>query len=200
MVLTSSVQNEGKSLLAANLAISLAGGTKRKVLLLEGDLRQPALSRLFGCIQPEGLTEALDGKGSAKWSLYRLDSLPLWLLFAGVLRDRPLELLQSPQLIRLLAQLEESFDWIVIDAPPVLPLADAGLWARLADGVLLVVRENRTPRKILLRALDNLNKRGLLGLVLNEASGPDGTYYKRYQGQMARKNGSMKSVVQTAAS
>src|SRR5712692_250169 len=187
VVLTSSVSHEGKSLLAANLALSLAGSKQQRVLLLEGDLRHPALSQVFGCVQPKGLTEAFYGKGSATRLLYRMDSPPLYLLFAGALRDRPLELLQSPQLIQLLAQLEQSFDWIVIDAPPVLPLADADLWTRLSDGVLLVVRENWTPRKILQKALDNLDKRALLGLVLNEASGLDGSYCKEYQGRMARK-------------
>jgi capsular exopolysaccharide synthesis family protein len=178
VVLTSSVKHEGKSLLAANLALSLAGSKQQRVLLLEGDLRHPALPQVFGCVQPKGLTEAVYGKGSASKFLYRMDALPLWLFFAGALRSRPLELLQSPLLIELLADLEECFDWIVIDAPPVLPLADADLWVQLSDGVLLVVRNHVTPRDILQRALDNLDKRALLGVILNEASGLNHGYDK----------------------
>jgi succinoglycan biosynthesis transport protein ExoP len=178
VVLTSSVKHEGKSLLAANLALSLAGSKQQRFLLLEGDLRHPALSRLFGCVQPKGLTEAFYGQGSAAQLLYRMDSIPLWLFFAGALRSRPLELLQSPQLIQLLAHLEECFDWIVIDAPPILPLADADLWVQLSDGVLLVVRDNVTPRNILQKALDNLDKRTLLGVILNGASGLNHGYDK----------------------
>src|SRR2546427_12592925 len=88
-------------------------------------------------------------------------------------------LFRSPQLLN---QFSESFDWILIDAPPLLPLADADLWTRLSDGVLLVVRENRTPKKILQKALDSLGKAALLCLVLNEASGLDQNYYDESPG------------------
>ena len=200
IVLTSSVQNEGKSLVAANLAISLARGTKQKVLLLEGDLRRPALSRLFGRGELKGLSELLYGQESATRFLLRMDGLALWLLFAGILRDRPLDLLQSPRLSQLLNQFAECFDWIVIDAPPVLPLADVDLWAGLADGVLLVVRDNRTSKKTLQNALDSLKKATLLGLVLNEASALDGGYYDEMPGRTAGKNHHEKRAENGAAS
>ncbi len=200
IVLTSSVQNEGKSLVAANLAISLARGTKQKVLLLEGDLRRPALSRLFGRSELKGLSELLYGQVPATKFLLRMDGLPLWLLFAGVLRDRPLDLLQSPRLSQLLNQFAESFDWMVIDAPPVLPLADADLWAGLSDGVLLVVRENRTCKKTLQKALDSLKKATVLGLVLNEASTLDQSYYREMPGRTTKKNHADKRAENGAAS
>src|SRR2546427_9406576 len=91
-----------------------------------------------------------------------LPIFPVWVLFAGTLREHPLELLQSSQLPQLLDQFTESFDWIVIDAPPLLPLADADLWTRLSDGVLLVIRENKTRKKILQKALDTLKNATLL--------------------------------------
>lgn len=188
VVLTSSVKHEGKSLVAANLAVSLARSTKQRVLLLEGDLRCPALSRLFGNGEFKGLSELLYRKEPPTKFLYRMAGLPLWLLFAGTLRERPLELLQSSHLPQLLKQFAESFDWIVIDAPPLLPLADADLWTRLSDGVLLVIRENRTPKKILQKALDCLRKTALLGLVLNEASGLEQSYYEGWASRPAGKN------------
>jgi polysaccharide biosynthesis transport protein len=200
VVLTSSGKSEGKSLVAANLAISLARNTKQKVLLLEGDLRGPVLSRLFGHNKFNGLTELLRQKEPPGKFLYRMAGLPLWILFAGTLREHPLQLLQSSRLPQLLNQFSESFDWILIDAPPLLPLADADLWTRLSDGVLLVVRENRTPKKILQKALDSLGKAALLGLVLNEASGLDQNYYEDSPGWTAGKNHRGKRAENGAAS
>jgi capsular exopolysaccharide synthesis family protein len=180
VVLTSSLKGDGKSVVAANLAISLARGTKQKVLLLEGDLRQPVLSQLLHCDEREGLSDWLQAQEAAAKFLCRLEDLPLWLLFAGIRRERPLELLQSLRLPQLLGMLDGWFDWIVIDAPPLVPLADASVWARLADGVLLVVRENQTPKKLLQQAMDGLGKSAVLGLVLNDARNVDEKYYKTY--------------------
>ncbi|HLB90285.1 MAG TPA: CpsD/CapB family tyrosine-protein kinase [Terriglobales bacterium] len=188
VVLTSSMLGEGKSLVAANLAISLARGTKQKVLLLEGDLRRPVLSQLLAGSELKGLSELLHLGGSPAKFLYRMAGLPVWVLFAGTLREHPLELLQSSQLPQLLDQFTESFDWILIDAPPLLPLADADLWTRLSDGVLLVIRENKTRKKILQKALDTLKNATLLGLVLNEAAGLDQSYYEDSQDRTAAKN------------
>src|SRR3989442_437804 len=200
VVLTSSGKSEGKSLVAANLAISLARNTKQKVLLLEGDLRGPVLSRLFGHNKFNGLTELLRQKEPPGKFLYRMAGLPLWVLFAGTLREHPFQLLQSFSLPQLLNQFSESFDWILIDAPPLLPLADADLWTRLYDGVLLVVRENRTPKKILQKALDRLGKAVLLGVVLNEDSGLDQNYYEVSAGWAAGKNHRGKRAENGAAS
>src|SRR2546428_3376475 len=188
VVLTSSGKSEGKSLVAANLAISLARNTKQKVLLLEGDLRGPVLSRLFGHNKFNGLTELLRQKEPPGKFLYRMAGLPLWILFAGTLREHPLQLLQSSRLPQLLNQFSESFDWILIDAPPLLPLADADLWTRLSDGALLVVREKRTPKKILHKTLESLGKADLLDLVLKESSGLVQNYYDDSTGSAARQN------------
>ena len=177
VALTSSLQREGKSLVATNLAISLARSTKQKVLLLEGDLRQPVLSQVVGCGDHAGLSEWLQGPPQSNF-LFRWDGLSLWLLFAGIRRERPLELLQSARLPQLLGLLGQSFDWIVIDAPPLLPLADASIWVRLADGTLMVVRENQTPKKVLRHAMEMLGQSSLLGLVLNDVRNLDERYYK----------------------
>jgi capsular exopolysaccharide synthesis family protein len=177
VALTSSLQREGKSLVATNLAISLARSTKQKVLLLEGDLRQPVVSQLLGCGDHAGLSEWLQGPAQSNF-LFRLEGLSLWLLFAGIRRERPLELLQSTRLPQLLGLLGQWFDWIVIDAPPLLPLADASIWVRLADGALMVVRENQTPKKILRHAMEMVGQSSLIGLVLNDVRNLDERYYK----------------------
>ena len=77
-------------------------------------------------------------------NIYRLEELGLWILTAGAAPQNPLELMQSGKLSLLMEQLEAWFDWIVIDSPPVLPLADTSLWSRLADGIVLVTRNGTT--------------------------------------------------------
>ena len=89
--------------------------------------------------------------------------------------------MQSARLADLLGQLSKGFDWIVIDSPPVLPLADTSVWTRFADGVLLVAREGKTERQELQRGLKDLDQSKLLGLVLNSCSNTDhSNYYQRY--------------------
>ncbi len=180
VLLTSGVGDEGKSLIAANLAVSLACDNNQKVLLLGGDLRQPILDRHFGVNGLKGLSEYLQGDQPATDFIYRVDSLQLWLLPAGSTPAEPLELLQSPRLSQLLAQLTGWFDWLVIDSPPLLLCADAGVWARMADGTLLVIRQGKTSKKLLQSALENLDNSSLLGVILNEWTDSVHKYYEKY--------------------
>src|SRR2546428_10861317 len=92
-----------------------------------------------------------------------------------------MELMQSGRLGELMEQLTDWFDWIIIDSPPVLPLADTSVWARLADGILLVTREGTTKKRLLQRGLQVLEQSKLLGAVLNSSSNTDhSNYYQRY--------------------
>lgn len=189
VLVSSSITEEGKSLVAANLAVALSKGTQQKVLLLEGDLRHPALASLLGVNPPRGLSEWLQAEEPATKFFYRLAGLRLWFLPAGVSPEQPLELLQSARLGEIMNQLAGWFDWIIIDAPPLLPLADANSWARLSDGVLLVVREGKTPKKFLQKALESVDNLRLLGAVLNESTVQEHSYYDYYAGRTAGKNG-----------
>src|SRR4029077_18918107 len=107
-----------------NLAISLAQRRPQKVLLLEGDLRRPALSTRFGLPRVPGLTEWLQGSEGPATSIYHLESAGLYFLPAGSPPANPLELMQSERLTELMEQLTDWFDWVLIDSPPVVPLAD----------------------------------------------------------------------------
>lgn len=180
ILVTSCVAKEGKSFVAANLAITLAQGTRQRILLLEGDLRQPVLSSLMGLNGLRGLSEWLQGKEPITKFFCRVSELQLWFLPAGASAQHPLELLRAGQLSDLLTQFTRWFDWVVIDSPPILPLADANIWAQLSDGLLLVVRQGQTPKKLVQKALENLDNPTLLGVVLNEATGEDHRYYGRY--------------------
>jgi len=179
VLVTSSVVEEGKSLVAANLALTLAQA-KLRTLLVEGDLRQPSLSQLFGLGKLRGISEWGQAEESVARYLYRLNGVPLWFLPAGAVPGQPLKILQSPRLSELITQLSSWFDWIVVDSTPLLPLADVNVWARLTDGMLLVIREGRTPGKLLRKALESLDNPKLIGVVFNEATASQHRYYGRY--------------------
>jgi len=148
--------------------------------LLDGDLRRPSAANLFGIAKVPGLAEWLSGQ-TESINIYKLESLGLWILPAGAAPENPLELMQSGKLSLLMEQLETWFDWIVIDSPPVLPLADTSLWTRLADGILLVTRKGTTEKKQLQRGLEAVDKSKLLGALVNSsASAAHSDYYQRY--------------------
>ncbi len=178
LLVTSTVPGEGKSMVAANLACALGSGEKQKVLLLEGDVRLPSLPRVFGMRNVPGLCNYLKGERSLIASIYYLANAGIWILPAGDKAREPLDLIQSPQLPELMRKLNSWFDWIVIDSPPVLPLADTSEWARLADGILLVTRRATTQRRKLQRGLEALDQNKFIGAVMNCSNGTaSGDYY-----------------------
>jgi len=180
ILVTSTIPEEGKSLVSANLAGVLTR-KKQKVLLIEGDLRRPTLAREFGLGRLAGIGEWLQGEPRAVSNIYHLDGPNFWLMPAGDPPANPLELMQSGRLSQLMDQLATLFDWIVVDSPPLLPLADTTVWARLTDGTLLVAREGKTEKAPLQRGLEILKKADLLGVVLNGCSSSDyQNYYQRY--------------------
>ena len=103
---------------------------------MEGDLRRPSLSHMFGIQKQPGIYEWLREDHDPITNIYHLDDAGIWILPAGETPINPLELLQSHQLQSAMERLTEYFDWIIIDSPPVLPLADTSIWMRMADGVL----------------------------------------------------------------
>ena len=180
VLVTSTIPQEGKSTVAANLACTLARRKPQKVLLLEGDLRRPTVARQFGLGNVPGLCEWLRGE-TETMNIYRLESLGLWVLPAGNAPENPLELMQSGKLAPFMEQLTAWFDWIVIDSPPVLPLADTSIWGRMADGILLVTRKGITEKHQLQKGLETLEQAKLLGALVNGSTDAAHTdYYQRY--------------------
>jgi capsular exopolysaccharide synthesis family protein len=181
VLVTSTMPEEGKSMVAANLAGVLARRKRHKVLLIEGDLRRPVLAERFGLGNLEGVAEWLRGDADTVNNVYHLQSPDFWLMPAGHPPSNPLELLQSGRLATLMSQLSPMFDWIIVDSPPLLPLADTTVWQRVTDGALLVVREARAEKNALQRGLEILKKSDLLGVVVNGSSnGNHHNYYQRY--------------------
>jgi capsular exopolysaccharide synthesis family protein len=180
VLVTSTIPQEGKSMVAANLACTLARKTRQKTLLLDGDLRRPTVARLFGLGKIPGISEWLQGERGPMTSIYHLEESGLWVLPAGNAPRDPLELMQSGRLSSLMDQLTAWFDWVVIDSPPVLPLADTSVWMRLADGVLLVTRQGTTEREQLKRGLEAIEPSKLIGSILNcSAKSAQSDYYYR---------------------
>ena len=180
VLVTSTIPEEGKSLVSANLAGVLAR-RKQRVLLIEGDMRRPTLAQQFGLGRLAGLAEWLQSGQPAPSNIYRLGGPGLWFMPAGHPPANPLELMQSGRLSQLMKQLATMFDWIIVDSPPLLPLADTTVWTRLTDGTLLVTREGKSQKKQLQRGLEALKTSDLLGVVLNGCSHSDNeNYYQRY--------------------
>jgi capsular exopolysaccharide synthesis family protein len=181
---TSSVINEGKTLVAGNLAVTLAKYSGSKTLLIEGDLHRPTLAALFGLSELPGLSHWWSGSDAEPTQfVYKLDEMPLWILPAGKSCDRPSDILCSPRFANAFAQLASQFEWIVVDSTPMLPTVDANLWSRLVDGTLLVVREGVAPVKALKKGLQALDQPKLVGVVVNEVIGSDHiSYNDRYYG------------------
>jgi len=182
IVVTGTAPEEGKSLIAANLALNQSRSKVMKTLLLDGDLRRPTLAKRFGVgdLLP-GLCECLRGERQLSEVVYKLEGSGLWLLPAGMAPENPLELMQSGRLPEFLDQLGSFFDWIIIDTPPLFPLADTTFWMKQSDGVLLVIREEVSEKKLLQRAIERLDSSQLLGVVVNSCSdGEHKYYYSRY--------------------
>ena len=177
---TSSVIGEGKTLVSANLALTLAKRSSQSVLLLEGDLRKPAMSAMFGLSKRPGLNEWWEGQEPIRKFLVRAGETNLYLcraLQSSIPRpycNRGAWPTPSPSLSR-------QFDWVIIDTPPLLPMADSNLWARLADGTLLVVRKGVVTRTALTQAMETMDSPKLVGVVLNDATDfSQVNYYEQY--------------------
>ena len=178
LLITSTIPQEGKSVVAANLACALGSGERQKVLLIDGDMRRPSQSQMFGLANVPGLCNYLQGKRSLTACLYHLAEAGIWILPSGDGPGGSSELIQSPQLPKLMATLGSLFDWIVIDSPPVLPMVDTSVWARQADGILLLARRGTTKKRKLQKGLEALDPSKLIGAVLNTSmSALDNDYY-----------------------
>lgn len=169
LVITSPAKGDGKSLTAANLALTMAKEQQQRVLLIDADLRRPAVHQLFGVSEGPGLSDVLMGAAGVDEAIVTLPDHHLALLPAGTLPHHPAELLGSAAMRRLLDTLRTRYDRIILDMPPVAPLADLHIVAPMADGVLMIVRAGVTPKPAIERALAGLDTAKVLGLVLNEA-------------------------------
>jgi capsular exopolysaccharide synthesis family protein len=177
LLVTSPSFREGKSLVSLNLAITLARRGGKKVLLVEGDLRKPALCQMLGLPPQPGLSDWIQSNQPLTNFLCRISDLDLWLLPAGESCEQPLAAIESQRMREFPTQAAEFFDWTLIDSTPLL-VADASVLSRLVDGTMIVVRQESTQKKPLQKSLASLER--VLGFVLNDATSIDPRDYNQY--------------------
>lgn len=176
VLITSSLPGEGKSTTATNLAIALAQAGQ-SVCLVDADLRRPMVNEYMHLERNAGLTTALVGSTDVNELLQPWGSDQLYVLTSGQVPPNPSELLGSEEMKDLLRRLENTFDTIIIDAPPLLPVTDAAVLSQLVGGVVLVVGSHKLKRQDLVKSLGSLDLVGanLMGVILNQlpTKGPD---------------------------
>lgn len=167
LAVTSALPSEGKTTAAVNLAIVSSMAVGRRVLLIDCDLRKPKIHVTLGLRPEYGLAEVLADQVPAERAVQKVEGCSLSVLPVRGLPANPSELLASSRMQALLEELARSYDQVILDTPPTLALPDAKSLSELADGVLLVVRADETPADDVEAALDVLDRRRVVGVILN---------------------------------
>jgi capsular exopolysaccharide synthesis family protein len=178
VMITSAVQGEGKSLTAANLALTLSQSYRRHVLLVDADLRRPTLHQIFQVPSTSGLSDGLRPGGGTFTTFRSSDTLTV--LPAGRPESDPMAGLTSPRMAQLVADARQSYDWIILDTPPVSLMPDAKLLAAMADSVLLVIAAGAADLDSIKLAVKAVGRKKVLGAVFNRADNEptEGYYYQ----------------------
>ena len=180
IVVTSSEPGEGKSTTSGNLALCLAQGDKR-VILIDCDLRKPSIHKKFKISNIVGLSDVIIGKEELSTAVHRHNK-NLLVLTSGKIPPNPSEMLSSKAMSKLLEGLKKEFDYIILDTPPVQAVTDSQILSTKADGTILVVRAERTKKEAVNNAVSLLKKvnANIIGTVLNGLSTDRNKYYYYY--------------------
>ena len=189
VLVTSAIPKEGKTMVAANLAVTLAQASDR-VLLVDADLRKPSLHTILGLSPRWDSPDFLQGRVEFLRSCRKVDPLGLFFLAAGHSPANPVELLQGESMRSVMKTAATTFDWVVIDSPPVLPIADGRILASLCDAVIVVAREEHTRREVLQEGLSGFERHlYLAGIVLNSSRSAKQSAYAYYYPPAPASNG-----------
>lgn len=191
LLVTSSAQGEGKTFVTSNLAQAIVQQPDRRVLVIDADLRCSRLHVPLGAPSSPGLTDYLRGDADEKSVIQSGPEGSLCFIPGGTESPNPSELLANGRLKTLLDRIAPLFDWVILDSPPCLPVADASVLADHCDGLLLVVKAGSTPSAMVQKASQELKGKNIVGVVLNTADEGTldyGTYYASdYYGKPASK-------------
>ena len=169
VMVASAMPGEGKTFTALNLALTLSQSYRRRVLLVDADLRRPQMHELFHLPAVSGLTEGLKAETPGRLSVFEV-SPRLVLLPAGRPDPDPMGILTSERMRHVIEEASAAFDWVILDTPPVVLLPDANLLADTVDVSVLVLAAGKTPYRMVSRAVEILGKDRILGVVLNGAT------------------------------
>ncbi len=180
IMVTSSEPGEGKSTTSGNLALCLAQGDK-KVILVDCDLRKPSIHKKFRISNIVGLSDVIIGKEDLVTAMHRYNK-NLVILTSGKIPPNPSEMLSSKAMTNLIENLKENFDYIILDTPPVQAVTDSQILSTKADGTILVVRAERTKKDSVQNAVGLLKKvnANIIGTVLNGVDNSRNKYYYYY--------------------
>jgi protein-tyrosine kinase len=179
LMIASAQVGDGKTLTAANLALTLGESYRQRVLLIDADLRRPCLVPLFGLPHVGGLSEGLRAEVDAPIPVIDLSDYVV-LLPGGSPDPDPMASLTSERMRRIVREAKRDFDWIIIDTPPITVLPDAHLLARLADASVLVIAAGKTQSPQVLQAIETLGRDRIVGVVLNRVQEDTASAYYAY--------------------
>jgi capsular exopolysaccharide synthesis family protein len=181
-MVTSAAGGEGKSLTALNLATALSATTEGRVLLIDADMRKPRVGDYLKLVvsPDKGFYNLLlQGDWNSDKYIQKINNL--FVIPGGIAQANPVAALSSPKARTLFEMLKTEFAYIVVDAPPVLPIADTHILAGLVDKVLFVVRARQTPRELFQHALEGFDTENILGAVLNDVDYQRSRYAYAYE-------------------
>ncbi|MGE6763318.1 CpsD/CapB family tyrosine-protein kinase [Corallococcus interemptor] len=181
VALTSAMPGEGKTVTSVNLALAAArANPERRILLVDADLRRGQVAPTLGMRNKQGLAELLAGECDVRDVVRRFNSTRLAVIPAGATPEESTQVLASARMKQFLKAVRDGFDEVYVDLPPTLPFADAAILGHQMDGVLMVIRANVTPSKVVNQAVEQLAGAALVGCVLNGAEVNATPYLKNY--------------------
>jgi capsular exopolysaccharide synthesis family protein len=183
LAISSAVAGEGKTLTAINLAANMALTGRKKVLLIDLDLRKSSIAKELGIATDSGMSEFLSGTLPREKILQNSIVPGLSVIVGGKPISFPTDMLAGERFRSLLRGLREQFDLVVLDTPPILPVPDAVTISEQVDAFILLFRFNHTPHKLFRQAIDELGERKIIGVVLNGEEKKPGKYYQKYYGK-----------------
>ena len=181
ILITSPLSGDGKTLTSANLARAIVRQPDQRVLLIDADLRCSRLHIPLGAPLEPGLCEYLGGKADEMAVIQRGQEDGLYFIAGGKAASNASELLSNGRLKKLIERTAPCFDWVIIDSPPCVPVADASVIAAICDGILLIIRAASTPLSAARKACQELQNRKLIGVVLNAVDEKTLTYSSSYE-------------------
>jgi protein-tyrosine kinase len=190
LAVTSAITGEGKTLTAINLAVNMASTGRKRVVLIDLDLRKGSIARMLGMTTGPGLSDFLWG-AVQKEEIIRRATIPgLVIIPSGRTMSSPADTLAGEKFRSFLRDLRSQYDLVIIDTPPVLPVPDALTISEQVDAFIMLFRLRHTPQKLFRQALEELGDRKIMGVVLNGEEKKSDKYYSRYYGHYYKQVGS----------